>query len=59
MNFNDVLLIIEKRTKEQQERGQRVMTIRDLDPFIRLKRYFMSSGFLEVSILRLFFSAFL
>lgn len=42
MNFNDALLIVEKRTKEQQERGQRAMTIRDLDPFIRLKRYFMN-----------------
>lgn len=42
MKYNDVLILVERMSKEQQEAGQREMAKRDLEPFIRLKKYFVN-----------------
>ena len=42
MKYDDVLILVERMSKEQQEAGQREMAKRDLDPFIRLKKYFVN-----------------
>lgn len=42
MKYNEVVLLVEKVSKEQQEIAQRLMTKRDLDPFLKLKKYLIN-----------------